>query len=124
MTNHLFVPNRFTETDTRCHCGASKDDCPAAMAARTRTEWTDRTAFAEIAEALNVPTDMIMAVHSDGIVLWTDNADVDEEPIWYARVGRGADGVMVVGPRTSTGTIGDFKARMDAAMRDVFPDGG
>ncbi len=90
----------------------------------TRTEWTDRTAFAEIAEALGVPTDMIMAVHSDGVVLWTDNADDDDEPIWFARVGRDADGVMVVGPRQSTGTIGEFKSRMDAAMRETFPEAG
>lgn len=29
MTTHAYVPNRFVETDTRCHCGALKIACPA-----------------------------------------------------------------------------------------------
>jgi len=84
-----------------------------------RVEWVGRVDVAEVAEALGVASDMVMAVHSDGVVLWTD-AVGDDDDIWAATLGRDADGIIVVGPRRSTGTLAEFKARMDAAMHDRF----
>lgn len=88
-----------------------------------QTEWVGRTEMAEVAEALNVPTDMIMAVSSDGTVLFTYPHEMDDDGIiWVARLGRDADGVVVASPPQPTGTLGEFKAKMDAHMREALGD--
>lgn len=88
-----------------------------------RTEWVGRTEVAEVAEALGVPSDMIMAVSSEGVVLWTYPHEMDDDgQIWSATLGRDADGIIVVGPKMATGTLGELHTRIDAAMRERFGD--
>lgn len=84
----------------------------------SRVEWVGRVEMAEVAEALGVQSDEVMAVHSDGIVLWTTETFSlgDEATIWRAQLGRDADGLIVVGPKESLGTMGLFREKMRELM--------
>jgi len=91
------------------------------MTNEMRVEWVGRADMAEVAEAIGVPTDLIMAVHSTGAVIWSDGVD-DDSNMWWAVIGRDADGLIVVGPRRITGSVGELNRRLADAMRDRFGD--
>lgn len=65
-------------------------------------QWKHGHELAEYAEALGIETKMIMAVHpgEQATVLYTpelDEANLDDPgPIMFARLGRDADGILVV----------------------------
>jgi hypothetical protein len=93
------------------------------MTSETKFEWRGRMDFAEVAEALGVPSDMVMAVQSTGVAIWTEGV-ADDDPMWWARIGRDSDDVIVVGPRIIFGTVGELNDRLADAMREAFPEGG
>lgn len=83
-----------------------------------RQRWADRTEFAEVAEALGVPTNQIMAsMEYEGLVstMFTKTGDCDEStPIYGACLVRGADAVLHVAAEPEVhGTWGDILAIME-----------
>lgn len=69
-------------------------------AQKPRAEWRKRHDFAEFAEALNVSTNAIMAVHapqSDSVlVLYSPDVEQDETKIFRATLRRSVDGTLFV----------------------------
>ena len=62
-----------------------------------RVEWRGRTDFAEVAEALGVPTNHIMGtVPQDGrlFVMFTLTLDPEEPDVYSAGFSRGVDGIL------------------------------
>jgi hypothetical protein len=81
---------------------------------RVEFEWRPRHDFHEIAEALGVTTDHIMAVApftGDAItVLFTEEhaPDPKDSMIYSAWLEPDASGVLVASPRREVGSFGDF----------------
>jgi hypothetical protein len=63
-----------------------------------RAEWASRTAFAEAAEALRIPSDLVVAAVATApdrvMTLWTPTGE-DDAPLYSTTLGRDADGVLV-----------------------------
>lgn len=78
-----------------------------------RVEWVNSIQLVEVAEAVKTTTELVMAVHSDGLVLYTPE---DTEEIWFARLDRDADGILVAGPGQFMATFDDFHARMSEGI--------
>lgn len=80
-------------------------------------EWADRTAFAEVAEALGVRTDMVLAVSSDGIAIFTPEG---EDEFSIAELGRDGDGVPVVVSVTPLpGMAEQIERNIEAALAEL-----
>lgn len=66
-----------------------------------RVEWTRRVSFAEVAEALDVPTTLVLLVETRGeiadaetaVAVYAESED-DPTDLRYVELGRGADGVL------------------------------
>lgn len=91
------------------------------MTPMPNAEWRGRAAFAEVAEALSLRTDQVMAaMQADGLwtVLWSDHledgADVDT-PVTATRLQRDDAGVLHIISTTDAGTLGSF---LDAMRED------
>jgi hypothetical protein len=82
-----------------------------------RVQWVDkRTQFAEMAEALATTTDLILAVHSGGHVLWTPEGT---EEIWSGTWGRDPDsGILSVWNRRFVATFADFQEEIGKQLRE------
>lgn len=92
-----------------------------------QTEWeSDRTRFAQQAEALDVTTDSIMAASKgadEGFwrVLYTLEPTADDDAwIWYARLDIGDDGILAVAQKGALCTIGSWKNRLDQHLRSIL----
>lgn len=87
-------------------------------------EWVNSYDMREVAEAVKTTSDLIMAVHSSGIVLYTPEGT---EEIWRAFISRDADDIVVAGPGTFVATFAEFHADMtkglDAKFRQMEADG-
>jgi hypothetical protein len=92
----------------------------------TESHWKRAADFAEIAEALAVPTTAIMAAMNPEadrvVVLYTPK--VEEERVYRATLRRGLDGVLFLDsqPVEQVGMLEDMKAKLDAHMRETFGD--
>lgn len=91
---------------------------------RARAEWRGRSDFAEIAEALDVPTTAIMAAHapqSDSVlVLYSPDVENDETTIFRAMLRRSVDGTLFVVERFE---LPGFWEQLRAEIeRDFEPD--
>ena len=84
---------------------------------RPRAEWTDRTKFAEVAEALGVSTEYILAVSDNGIVLWTPS-QTPEGDIWRGRLERDADGVLHVIHKEFSSTVADMQEMIRKTLEE------
>lgn len=78
-----------------------------------RSEWRGAVDFAEYAEALDVPTDQVMAVFFDPdsgkhVILYSDEYQGDATPFYRAIGRRDADSILVVAPSEPLGTLGDL----------------
>lgn len=83
-----------------------------------RVEWVSGVDMHEVAEALGVDTVDVMAVHSDGMALFTtETLTAEDPPIWRARLARDADGIVVAGPREFVCSTEQFKREMNALLR-------
>lgn len=78
-------------------------------------EWKTRTAFAEMAEAIGVPTDMIMGIYGQPadavIVIYTpawDEQNWEQIPVLWVQLKRDARGVFQKGEPMQVGTAADF----------------
>jgi len=82
-----------------------------------RAEWTDRTdpAMAEAAEALGIPTDMVMAYVwlSDDRMLAMFTPPEDEDEVWGGLLERDGDGILgVVAKERRPGLMAEFKRNL------------
>lgn len=78
---------------------------------RPRVEWTKRASFAQVAEALGVDTDHIMAVQNE-LVLYTPKLDAGaDSQVWAAELERDDAGVLRVASREP----------LDKTVRDYLP---
>ena len=81
-----------------------------------RSEWAPRTAFAEVAEALGVATDEVMAAVRRGdrvfVLYSTDTSDLDSALVHEAILEPDADGVL---RRTVYRTQGSLRGWLRAA---------
>jgi hypothetical protein len=80
-----------------------------AMSTEPKVEWVNRFAMREVAEAVGTTTELVMAVHSDGICLYTPEGT---EEIWRCQISRDADGIAVAGPGEKFSTFDEFHAEM------------
>jgi hypothetical protein len=79
-----------------------------------RYQWESRYSFAEIAEALDVATDQVMAVMGT-LVLFTPD---EIETVWSARLSRDQDGILHAEDRVShPGMWEELKALIEAQAR-------
>jgi len=85
-------------------------------------EWRKRHDFAEVAETLGVSTEWILAVASDGRVLWTPSETLDGD-IWFGKWERTPDGVLYVTDRRFLATAEQFQKsirdQLDQAAGDA-----
>jgi len=95
------------------------------MSGQPRSEWRLRRDFAEIAEALGINTDQIMAAtRSDDLVIALFMNPPDEhgfdpdEPIFGARLARDEDGILrVIGrPVTALMNYAELRAEIERQM--------
>jgi hypothetical protein len=81
---------------------------------RYSVEWRRRTAFAEVADALGIPTDQVMAaMPAQGGQPWTvlytpERSDSPDAEVFAAHLDRDAGGVLVAYKRARAGTVADF----------------
>lgn len=84
--------------------------------------WSDRSTFAEVAEALAVTTEEVMAVSSDGVVLWTEDRGAGT-CVYRAELFRDGDGIMRAVGEERLGTWEEWSSKlmelMEQAMREV-----
>jgi hypothetical protein len=94
------------------------------MSKEPRVEWVGALDMAEVAEAVKTTSDLVMAVHSGGIVMYTPEGT---EEIWVARLDRDADNILVAGPGRFWITFAQFEKEMqeglDAKFRQMEADG-
>jgi len=90
-------------------------------------EWHKALDFAEVAEALGVPTDCIMAARNpEGgqvTVFYTpEDSDLENPTILAATLRRGADGVLFLAsqPEEQVGMWDSLKADIEGKLRDQF----
>lgn len=94
-----------------------------------RVNWTDRTKFAEFAEALEVTTDCIMSASMPGgspmwVILYTLTPTADEaEMIWLALLQRQSSGILQVVRRDEHKTIGEFNQGLTEHMNKAMGKG-
>lgn len=84
-----------------------------------RAEWAGRTQFAEVAEAVGVPTDCIMAaVETDGRVTVMFSRPEDETVVYGQAFRRDADGVLRAAsePREIPGVLDEIKRDVEADL--------
>lgn len=72
--------------------------------------------MAEVAEAVGTSTDLVMAVHSDGICLYTPEGTED---IYRCQLDHDVDGILVAGPGTFVATFAEFQAEIQTFMDRV-----
>lgn len=92
-----------------------------------RAEWRGAPDFAEVAEALNVPTDHIMAVMREQatyVVLYTPSLEGYEPPVYRVGLRRDRDGILR--PADLAHELPSFYTRMRALIeaRRMENDGG
>jgi len=83
-----------------------------------RYEWKDRTAFAEMAEALEIDTDEVMAANplkddKGFVVLYTVNTDSPDAIVWEALLARDDDGILRREKHRGLCPLSEFMARLD-----------
>lgn len=97
-----------------------------------RTAWANRDAFAEVAEALKIPTDQIVSmlnVHGNIMVMYCpepyNEAKPREQEIWAAVFKRDADEILfLVANRKSDLTWAEIEAKIEEGMREKFGEEG
>jgi hypothetical protein len=88
-------------------------------------EWKRRTAFAELAEALDVRSDEIMAASpiEDGrgyLVLYTTGTDdLATAVVHRTLLARDADGILRQVRHATAGTLADFMDQIDNGLADA-----
>ena len=82
-----------------------------------RVEWVNSIQLHEVAEAVKTTTELVMAVHSSGIVLYTPEGT---EEIWRCLISRDADGIAVAGPGTFLATFDQFQEEMKSKLDERF----
>lgn len=89
-----------------------------------KAEWRGRYHFAEVAEALGLPTDCVMSLASAALVTFTETADTeDETPMMMAVLAPNpVTGVLAVLRRWQIGTVADLKASIDDVLRRMIED--
>ena len=87
------------------------------------TEWTKRHEFHEIAEALGVDTDMIMAVYprgKDTAILYTPEGHSEQDWLWLAILKRGKWGILEVAGRRKFKTVGEVNQELAEHMKEAL----
>jgi hypothetical protein len=92
-------------------------------------KWRGRADFAEIAEALDVTTEAIMAAMPDGdevFVLWTPkDSDPGDLTIVSGVLQRGTDGVLFLasGPQEQPGMWEEITSTVERRLKDTLGEG-
>lgn len=76
-----------------------------------RAEWHGASDFAEVAEAIGVPTIQIVGTIPRDAHTFVVYSDAKNERYWAARLVRGADGILA-------------RSELDTEIPDPFGDGG
>jgi hypothetical protein len=87
--------------------------------------WGKNTDFAEVAEALGIRTDQVVAVSLGNDSLMTLYTPFDDKPdeTWSARLGRTVDGILVVtDTKIVPGFIEDLRKKMEKQLGENRQD--
>ena len=84
-------------------------------------EWHKAVDFAEVAEAIGIPTTQVAAIHfaDDNVIVaiyTAEPGDHDDHTVWTVMLRRDADGILIPGPPTARGTIGDMHAEIERGL--------
>ena len=95
------------------------------MTPKPKTEWHGRSAFAEYAEAIGVPTDHIMAasrIGSETVVMYSQDVTTDPPAIFGVKLARSPDGVLrqVTAPRELPGMWEEIQHKVESDITKKF----
>ena len=92
----------------------------------TEVFWKNAPDFAEVAEALGITTQQILASmnpqSNEVLVLWTETLDDNEGDLWSAGFRRDTDGILrqCSPTRQHVGMLDEIHASVDRRMREQF----
>ena len=90
-----------------------------------RAEWHDRVDFAEVAEALGIETEDIMAMLPEQIVIFTtDTHDDEKSKLWASKLGRDADGILIAATPTFVSTAATFHEQAKTGIEQKLREAG
>lgn len=87
------------------------------------TAWANRADFAEVAEAIGVPTDHVIGMQSAILITYSASADDPNADVTMAVLARNpADGILCKMRSWRLTTLGEFQAELEQSIEELLDD--